>query len=431
MRNYAKVSAMVLTMALLAGCSQKAQDTTDSQSTENVEAQSSVAGDTQEVGEVTTENSEGLLTGFGSEKKVPSITVTVEKEENEVLLGDAATVSEDTKYGAATISLSQEAFEAEGFTLGDSCDISFSNGYELSDVPYYNGYYVKNGEPVLVAYPGFSNISITYNNLGIWEQAGLKDGDTITITLAEAGKYAPVQEVLGQQYSFNRTDYTSDEEFCNFRALSGGSLKADFLYRGASPVDNSRNRAPYTDGLLEKTGIQFVVDLADSESDMEGYIASDDFASEYTRNLYENGQDALLSMGSSYSSDVYKQKVAEGMKQLMAAEGPAYIHCMEGKDRTGFVCFLIEALCGATYEEMRDDYMMTYQNYYHVTAEGTPEKYEAIRELYFDAFAAYLHGTEDLVTLQGADYSEDAANYLMAGGMSAEEVEELRDFLTK
>jgi protein tyrosine/serine phosphatase len=32
---------------------------------------------------------------------------------------------------------------------------------------------------------------------------------------------------------------------------------------------------------------------------------------------------------------------------------PSYVvHCIEGKDRTGYVCALLEGLCGATYEEI-------------------------------------------------------------------------------
>lgn len=135
-------------------------------------------------------------------------------------------------------------------------------------------------------------------------------------------------------------------------------------------------------------------------------------------------------MGSSYTSAAYQQKVAGGLRAMMNAQGPAYIHCMEGKDRTGFVCMLIEALVGASYDEMCADYMLTYRNYFGVSPEETPEKYDAIVELYFDAFVSFLHGTEDLAVLKKADYTEDASRYLIAGGMSEEEVKQLIEWLT-
>ena len=344
---------------------------------------------------------------------------------------DDDTVSKDEKFGAALLSMGQEEFEALGFSLGDSCDIKFSNGYSLSDVPYFNGYYVRNGEPVMVAYPGDPYIRITLNNMGIWDTAGLKDGDTVVITQVEEGKYLAIQEALGQIYSFDRSDYPSDEAFSNFRSFSAGKLKEDFMYRGASPVDNSRNRAPYVDSLLEKNGVQFVIDLADSEEDMEGYIASPDFTSEYTKRLYENGSDVLLDMGSGYTSQVYKEKVVQGLTAAIQHDGPFYIHCMEGKDRTGFVCMLLEALAGASFDEMKKDYMITYENYFDVTESETPEKYDAIVDLYFVPFMEFLHGTDDLSKLESADYSKDARKYLKDGGMKNKQIKQLLAMITE
>lgn len=342
-----------------------------------------------------------------------------------------STVSEDAKYGSAAVALAPEDFEAAGFHLGDSCDVLFGNGFEVKDIPFYNGYYVKNGEPLVVAYPGFTNIIVTFNNAGIWDAAALEEGETITIRLNTAGKYSAVQEALGQVYSFDRADYASDVEFCNFRALTGGNLKKDFFFRGASPVDNSRGRAAYTDGMLEAHKIRQVLDLADSEEDLAGYRSSDDFASDYTASLYEDGKVYLLDMGSGYQLAEYQRKLVSGLRQMICADGPVYIHCMEGKDRTGFVCMLLEALAGASYEEMRADYMLTYRNYYSVDPELTPEKYAAIAELYFDAFMSYLLDADAVELLRDSDYTGAAADYLRAGGMTDEEILLLQEYIAQ
>ena len=156
--------------------------------------------------------------------------------------------------------------------------------------------------------------------------------------------------------------------------------------------------------------------------------------------MYEDGNVALLSMGSAYQTQVYAEKFVAGLRLLLENGGPAYIHCMEGKDRTGFTCFLLEALAGATYDELRADYMTTYKNYYQVTPDRTPDKYESIASLYFDAFATYLHfevfsgfllsaGNDEV--LKKADYTEDAKRYLRFGGMTDEEVESLYQLITK
>ncbi|MCF0121010.1 MAG: tyrosine-protein phosphatase, partial [Oscillospiraceae bacterium] len=171
-------------------------------------------------------------------------------------------------------------------------------------------------------------------------------------------------------------------------------------------------------------------DLADAEDEYLGYQENEDFSSFYAAGLYDKGCVALLNMSSSYGSDAYKQSLAEGLKMMISAEGPVYIHCLEGKDRTGFVCFLLEALAGASYDEMLADYMKTYDNYFSITKDGTPAKYEAVSSLYFGAFAAYLHGTEDVKELESADYSQDAVAYLLDGGMTSEEIASLLDMIT-
>ncbi len=344
-----------------------------------------------------------------------------------------AKISKDTKFGAAIIDITIEDFNKLGFALGDSCNISFTNGYTLSDVPYFNGYYVKNGEPVIVAYPSNTNVLITLNNVGIWDSAALTEDCTVTITLNASKKYLATQQALGQSYSLLRSEYSSDEEFSNFRALKGGNLKENFIYRGASPVDNSRNRAQYTDGLLEKNAIACVVDLADSESDMGKYLADENFRSEYTKSLYENSNMILLSMGSGYASQTYKESVVTGFMFMLEHKDAAsyYVHCMEGKDRTGFVCALIEALAGATYDEMCADYMQTYENYYKISKDKTPEKYNAIVALYFDSFMECLYKTSDVATLKTADYTLAATQYLLDGGMSEQSVTEFKALILK
>ncbi len=341
-----------------------------------------------------------------------------------------AVLTEDIKFGSAITDLTAEDFQEAGFSFGDSFDVVISNGYTLTDVPYYDGYYVKTGDPVIVAYPTDDNVKIACNNQGFWALAELTEGCTAEIALHTEGKYLATYEVLAQRYSTDRSAYESDEAFANFRAISVRNMKENFIYRGASPVNNGANRAAVVDALLERAGIRNVINLSDSVEDMEGYFAEADFSSAYTKALYEEGRDIPLSMSSNYDSDAYREGVAKGMRQLLAYGGPAYIHCMEGKDRTGFVCFLLEALVGSDYDEMCADYMKTYENYYGVSKEKTPEKYDAIVSLYFDSFAGYLSKTEDADAWKTMDYSDAAKEYLSDCGMTEQEIAALCDLLS-
>ena len=137
-------------------------------------------------------------------------------------------VMRDTSFGGVYIDIEIEDFNELGFSFGDSVDIVFSNGYELRGIPYYNGYYVNVGDPVLVGYPGYPHIEAALNYGGsLWVVAGLEEGDTATVTLANPGAYRAVQEAFDITYLSDRGAYPnlSDAQFANYRSLSGGALR--------------------------------------------------------------------------------------------------------------------------------------------------------------------------------------------------------------
>ena len=78
-------------------------------------------------------------------------------------------------------------------------------------------------------------------------------------------------------YTNNRSDYTSDEVFANFRPMKGGNLAEGVVYRSASPIDNQNNRAPYAADLAQKCGVQFILDLADTNEEIQGYYQNADY----------------------------------------------------------------------------------------------------------------------------------------------------------
>lgn len=340
-------------------------------------------------------------------------------------------ISEDSKYGHVKTSLTSADLESAGFTLGDTCDVTFSNGYTLTDIPYFNGYHVRTNNYLVVDYPGVNCIMVAKSNNHLWSTAELEDGMSVTITRNSAGKALATQEALGQQYSNSRSDYKTDEQFSNFRALTGGNLKDNFLFRGSNPINNSFNRAAITSDLLEKQGVATVIDLANSDSEIQKHLLSESFISDYVRSLYDSNRMVALNMGSSYMSDKYRQGVGKGIRFLLEKDGPAYINCIEGKDRTGFVCFLLEALAGASYDEMCADYMKTYDNYFGITKEGTPEKYEAVVSTHFDVFAEYLLDVPEGSDLSTGDYVQGARKYLANCGLSDQEIDQLQALISK
>ena len=365
------------------------------------------------------------------------------KEESNPSITDYP-IEHEMEYGGVYIKIAIDDFNALGFSFGDSIDLTFDNGRKLEDIPYYNGYYVDAGEPLLIGYPGYEYIKATINygqdlwdefslkvpaNVeGLWKKAVLEEHNTATITLHEKGKYLPIQEASDIHYFDERERYDSDAMFANFRSMNLGKLKRDVIYRSASPCDNQHNRAPYVDALIREAGVKTILDLADNEVKIEKYIARDDFASPYFLSLYENDQVIPIALNMNYLSDDFGMKIVQGFNLMAEKEGPYLIHCTEGKDRTGFVAMLIEALAKASYEEIEADYMKTYANYYRIDKSNDKEKYQIILERNLDGMIAFMVNDAG-IDFKNCDLSIYAENYLQRCGMSEEQIQALKGCL--
>lgn len=337
----------------------------------------------------------------------------------------------DTDFGSVYLDMTIDKFNALGFDYGDSVDVVFSNGYKLQNIPYFNGYYVNVGDPLVVAYPGYPHIAVATNYGALWNEAGLKEGDTATVRLNTPDLYNAQQNAFDITYTDKRSDYASDEIFANFRACSGGKLKANTVYRSASPIDNEHSRVPYVEALMKQTGMAYVLNLSDSPKEADEFEAEDIAAGvdiSYFRTLREAGNVGLLNLSANYPSQEFAATLGAGLVEMSKHDGPYLVHCIEGKDRTGFVCILLEALAGATYNEMQADYMTTYANYYGITKESDPDKYNAISDLNLDGMLGFLAGVDENangVDLRSIDYYEPARRYLAGGGMTDAQIDAL------
>ena len=343
---------------------------------------------------------------------------------------DGLGVVHESEFGGVYLTMTIDDFNARGFCYGDSVTVTFSNGYTMDDLPYFSGYYVNVNEPLLVAYPGYDYIKAAINyGKDVWEFAELDESMTAAVTLKEHGKYLDIQEASDIHYLDEREKYPSDAVFANFRVVNAGRLRENVLYRSASPCDNQHNRAPYVDALIGDAGVNCVVNLADNEAKVQKYIAADDFRSPYWLSLYEGGHVILLSMSMNFQADDFKMKICEGLRAMSAQEGPYLVHCTEGKDRTGFMCMLLEALAGASYRELVDDYMLTYDNYYQITERSDKAKYDTILDRNLVAMIRYIVN-DDSVDITTADLSVYARTFLLSIGMTDAEIDALLDRLT-
>jgi len=337
----------------------------------------------------------------------------------------------EPEFGGIYIKMTIDEFNAVGFEYGDSVDVSFSNGYEIKDIPYYNGYYVDPGDVLLVAYPGYPYIKITCNyGDDFFVTAGVGENDTADVTLNERAKYLDTQKARDIHYKDDRALYPNDTVFANFRSCDTGNLGHGRLFRSASPCDNQHSRAGYVDKLSESAGIKYILDLADNKEKVESYMSAEDFDSPYFKRLYDDGCVGLLALSANYSSDDFRSSLGQGLIDMLNHEGPYLVHCTEGKDRTGFVVMLLEALTGATYEEIVEDYMITYFNYYGIARFNDEDRYQLIKNKNIDKMIEFLTGTvtDDYNSLDLTHYAEE---YLSKAGLTAQQIEQLKLVLTK
>ena len=88
---------------------------------------------------------------------------------------------------------------------------------------------------------------------------------------------------------------------------------------------------------------------------------------------------------------------------------------------------LIEALTGASYQEIVDDYMLTYDNYYKINRTKDKAKYDVILDKNLNAMLRYLVAdkTADADALGKADLQKYSKDFLLSGGMTQEEIDTL------
>ena len=150
----------------------------------------------------------------------------------------------------------------------------------------------------------------------------------------------------------------------------------------------------------------------------------------YSQTLWDDGHVILCPVKTDPTSDDYNNQLIAALKELPSRPGPYVVHCLEGKDRTGYVCALLEGLCGATYEEMVSDYLITYYNYYGITPETDPDVCGTLLSLNLNPCLMFYAGVSDEAQLPDIDYAEAFSDYLLTHGMSRQEVDALVRQLT-
>ena len=334
-------------------------------------------------------------------------------------------ISSYNEFGAAMLDFTEADMTDAGFTLGDVITITV-DGKEL-EMPYYDGFYTRNGEYLCVAYPTYPSICFTANNTGLPAEFTGLEGHPVVVKMKEKGGCLDVQTALSMKYTNNRDDYgdLSDAEFANAREVTAGNISSGVLHRSSSPFCNDINRAGFVSKYLEDAAVATVLNLADTEEKMLTYDMP-----AYSRSLWDDGDVILCPLKADPTADDYNNRLIEALKELPSRPAPYVVHCMEGKDRTGYVCALLEGLCGASYDEIVEDYLITYDNYYRINPAKNPDLCNTLVSLRLNTCLMYYAGVSDEAQLPKNDFAESFSDYLLSHGMSKQQLDALIQVLT-
>ena len=339
----------------------------------------------------------------------------------------SATVIEIEKYGHAVLDITTADFNDIGYDLGDIVHVQF-NSYE-ADMPFFDGYYSNPGDVMLRGKNPEENIAICINYGDFSVETGITLGDVVKITMAEKAAKLAIQELCSLKYSNDRADYFDDTAFANFRGVTAGNIADGKLYRTASPINNQNGRAKYANDLIASVNVATILNLADSIEDIEEYSKSQDFNSEYYLNLYKSGKVKALDLAGNFFADDFARSMADGLTFLAHNNPPYCIHCTEGKDRAGFTSALLSALMGATLEEIVDDYMLSFYNYYGIDKKTEPERYKAVLDNNLYAILYHVTGVKTYEELKEVDLESAVTKYLLDAGMAKNDILKLKNNL--
>ena len=377
-----------------------------------------------------------LLTGCATRTQAVQETVITEV---------TSSVKEIQKYGNLVLTIEKKDLDAMGAEYGDVFTVSFQDTEVYA--PYCTNYsdvdlgsiVLRNDGETLILAINMGDFATTYSIAEkvsnpdktykwIFEEGKTMEDISLLLTLTGKGEYRDEWLIHQLSRTDNREDYSSDAAFANFREIKGGKIGEGALFRSSSPINNEIGRAKYADDLVKENGIRTVMNLADSEESILSYMEKEDFASPYYASLFENGDVIALNMGVSFKTREFQASLSEGLTFLASKEGPYLVHCTEGKDRAGFTSALLSALMGLTYQEIVEDYMTTYENYYYI--EKGSEQYEAVKKSNIDSMLSFIASVES-DKLSQVDLSLKAEEFLLAIGMEEETVRKLKENLAK
>lgn len=185
----------------------------------------------------------------------------------------------------------------------------------------------------------------------------------------------------------------------------GKKIKQGLLYRGTEIDGAVESKYCLTDEGIDqmKSVLKIKTDM-DLRTKSETLDGKDVLGDDVDHTYY----------GVAMYEDIFKVENYESMRKVFSdladeSNYPVYTHCTYGRDRTGTVCYLLEALLGLSDDDLRREYELSAFNDSYVDLES---------------FAGFTKTVE--LQLEGATTQEKVENYLLSVGVTADEIASIR-----
>jgi len=349
----------------------------------------------------------------------------------------SATIIEDTLdlfyYACMNLNFKADSFLTI-FERGDLVTL-IVDGYDTLDVPVVGDRgEVSVGEFLLSVGDGSGYVSFEVLNGDPAEAIGIgrdvKFPINVSVKMKEKGgyvKYLEMRQHLTMSYYLEAYPTLSIEEFANFRKVNTTGMGEGVLYRSSSPINASLGRNLYADSLAKVAGVATFVDFAEG---LETALTYRDFADSY----YATQNVVFLGVPPAFVNKVFKDGLVKGYRFMIENEGPYLLHCTYGMDRTGFSIAVLEALMGATADEIKTDYAKTFINYCSVVDNMQVALTQDQVDLLKDIIAMNMRNSYhtvgvDISDFDNVDLATATEKYLVALGMEQAEVDALKNRL--
>jgi hypothetical protein len=340
-----------------------------------------------------------------------------------------ATIIGSGSNSSFLIDLSRSDFEEHGVEVGDRLMLDFGDvQYQAYYVCEYSGLGVLDFYLSCYSDNQYVVIGIYYYDL---EQI-LPDMEGVTFTVTDTGEKSPyfgsIPNYL-KPYSDDLEDFDDIQEYGNYRELTQGDIQPDRIYRSASPFQKNGTRYLYCDDYLESVGVDHVFSISVDYEDLEDYRYDDS----YSFQLYDEGNVVAKKLKSAIFGN--EDEILFVMDTVTDLEGSIGISCSQGKDRTGVYCAMLESLAGASYQEVREDFLLSMCNYYSI--ERGSEEYDTVGKMILDRIFYVFKNPwvmDDItvvdweaIDISEFDAEEIVSDYLLLIGMSTERLQALKD----